>query len=125
MRTRSLPPRHNAKTYQRRVPRNNFPHLLPSLSTTRSPENPSETRLIIPDYTNRRMRVRVIIDPAHDQYETALCEIQTYLHFQARGYWTISEKEDCDGRTVRTIDFQDLSEMVGHIRETVATESGR
>ena len=53
------------------------------------------------------MRVRVIIDPAHDQYDTVLYDVRTFLHFQVSGYWTISEKEDFDGRTVLTIDFSD------------------
>ena len=56
------------------------------------------------------MQVSVIIDPAHDQYDTVLYDIQTFLHFQTRGYWTITEKEDFDGRTVRTIDFSDPSD---------------
>jgi hypothetical protein len=56
------------------------------------------------------MQVSVIIDPAHDQYDTVLYEIQTFLHFQARGYWTISEKQDFDGRAVLTIGFRDPSD---------------
>ena len=56
------------------------------------------------------MRVSVIIDPAHDQYDTVRYDIQTFLHFQTRGYWTITEKEDFDGRAVLTIDFSDPSD---------------
>jgi hypothetical protein len=56
------------------------------------------------------MRVTVIIDPADDQYDTMLYDIQTFLHFQTRGSWTINEKKDCDRRAVLTIDFRDPSD---------------
>jgi hypothetical protein len=56
------------------------------------------------------MQVSVIIDPAHDQNDTVHYDIQTFLHFQTRGYWTITEKQDFDGCVVLTIDFQDLSD---------------
>jgi hypothetical protein len=42
------------------------------------------------------MQVSVIIDPAHHQYDTALYDIQTFLHFQTRGYRTITKKENSD-----------------------------
>jgi hypothetical protein len=54
--------------------------------------------------------VNVIIDPAHDQYDTVRYDIQTFLNFQTRGYWTITEKKDFDGRAVLTINFSDLSD---------------
>jgi hypothetical protein len=56
------------------------------------------------------MQVSVIIDPAHDQYDTVLYDIQTFLHFQTRGYWTITEKENSGGLIVRAIDFRDPSD---------------
>jgi hypothetical protein len=37
------------------------------------------------------MKVSVIIDPAHDQHDTVRYDIQTFLHFQTRGYWTRHE----------------------------------
>jgi hypothetical protein len=70
------------------------------------------------------MQVKVLIDPTHDQYDTVLYDIQTFLHFQTRGYWTITKKEDFDGSAVFTIDFSDpsdernfkcLSNMAQHI----------
>ena len=69
------------------------------------------------------MKVSVIIDPAHDQHDTVRYDIQTFLHLHAHGCWPISEKEQFDGSTVRTTDLQDPSEMVGHIRETVAADT--
>ena len=56
------------------------------------------------------MKVSVIIDPAHDQHDTVRYDIQTFLHFQTRGYWTISEERDFDRRAVLTIDFSDPSD---------------
>ena len=51
------------------------------------------------------MPVTLIIDPAHA--DSVRHDMQAFLHFLARGRWTINEGEDFDGRVVLTIDFRD------------------
>ena len=51
------------------------------------------------------MPVILIIDPV--DANNVRYDVQTFLHFQTRGRWTISESEDFDGRFVLTIDFCD------------------
>jgi hypothetical protein len=44
------------------------------------------------------MQASIIIDAGDDQYDTVRHDIQTLLHFQTRGYRTITQKQDFDER---------------------------